>query len=153
MIEEKVTLTGYNSKKQPYIFLVGSVLALIMGILCLIFADINDKYGCILCFLCSVVFVGAFVVELKQPEVALKIINNKRIFFYNRDGEKVVYLHEVKKVYYWPWTMGLKITFITSDNKIHFTCLLSNSKEVKEYLLELFEQYDIKIIRRCDKGM
>ena len=37
MIEEKVTLTGYNSKKQPYIFLVSSVSALIMGVLFLIF--------------------------------------------------------------------------------------------------------------------
>ena len=45
MIEEKVTLVGYASKKQPYIFLVASTFVFIIGILFLFF---EFFYICIL---------------------------------------------------------------------------------------------------------
>ena len=148
MIEEKVTLTGYNSKKQPYIFLVSSVSALIMGVLLLIFLDIKEKYACIICFLMSVGFLFCFFSELKQPNERIKIIEDRKVVFYTRKSEQIINLYDVKSVEYWPARVGLKMRFnLMSGNRL-VSCMLKNSKEVRQYLLDLFEARDIKVIKR-----
>ena len=148
MIEEKVTLIGYNSKKQPYIFLVASVLVFIMGILFLLFADAQDKYGCILCFFMGTGFLFCFVSELKQPDERIKIIDDRRIVFYTRNGKQIINIYEVRYVEYWPNKVGIKMRFYTMSGNQLVTCMLRNSKEVKQHLLNLFDKHGIKVKKR-----
>ena len=151
MCEGNVTLIGYHSKKQSYVFLIVGILVFITAIFCFFFAEGNNKYASIGLLIFGVMFVWGFVHLLKQPRIALKVIDDKYIFFNSSNSERIINLTEVKKVCYWPAQIGLKITFVTENGGEHVTYLLENVKEVKKHLLGLFEKYDIKVVKRYSK--
>ena len=148
---ENVTLIGYNSKKQPYIFLVVSILIFIIGVLCIFFAEGNKKFASIAVFLIGIGFMIGFFNLLKLPHIGIKVINDKYLYFYDKDDVKIIDICDVEKVNYWPANYGLKITLFTSKGSEHFTYLLTNIKEVKKHLLYLFEKQNIKVINRYSK--
>ena len=147
-MEENVTLIGYNSKKQPYIFLGVSILIFIIAILWIFFAEGNKKFASIVLFLIGIGFMIGFFNLLKLPHIGIKVINDKYLYFYDKDDVKIIDICDVKKVNYWPATYGLKIVLFTSKGSEYFTYLLTNIKEVKKHLLYLFEKQNIKVINR-----
>ena len=148
MMKERITLVGYASKKQPYIFLVVSIFVFIMGLLFLMFADANDKYGSIICFLISLGFAFCFISELKQPDERIRIIEDKKIIFYAHNSEQIINLYDVRYVEYWPFQAGLKMRINIMGRNLLLSCMLKNSKEVKQYLLHLFDEHGIEVIKR-----
>lgn len=151
MSDENVTLVGYNSKKQAYIYLIVSAAIFITAILCFFFAEGNKKYASIALALIAIGFLAGFCYLLKQPKVALKIFNDRYICFYSSDREEKIDIHDIMRVYYWPAQMGLKITFVTEQGRKHFTYLLENAKQVKEHLLYLFERNNIVVDKKYSK--
>ena len=132
MYEENVTLIGYNSKKQTYVYPIVGILVFIIAIFFLFFAEGNKKFASIGLIIFSICFFLGFVHLSKQPQIALKIIDDKYIIFYSYKEETVINLSDVIKIYYWPAQFGLKITVITHNGSDHFTYLLENIKEVKD---------------------
>lgn len=150
MHDGNVTLIGYNSKKQPYVYFIVGILVIITAIFCFFFAEGNKKYASIGLIIIGMLFIIAFLSLLKQPKIALKVIDDKYIFFYSSGEEKVINVLEIEQVHYWPAQAGLKITFVTGDRKEHFTYLLENIGEVKKYLLGIFERNGVEIVKRYD---
>lgn len=150
-MQKKETLIGYNSKKQSYIFLIVAIIVFIIAILCFLFADGDKKYASIGCIVVGILFLFGFIHLLKLPEVALKIIDDKEIYFYEKDSVKVIDLYSVIEVKYWPAQIGLKITFVTHESGEHFTYLLKNSKQVKKHILNLLEKYNIPIKKKYNR--
>ena len=150
-MEENVTLIGYNSKKQPYIFLGVSILIFIIGVFCIFFAEGNKKFASIAVFLIGIGFMIGFFNLLKLPHIGIKVINDKYLYFYNKDDVKIIDICDVEKVNYWPANYGLKIVLFTSKGSEYFAYLLTNTKEVKKHLLYLFEKQNIKVINRYSK--
>ena len=150
-MQNKETLIGYNSKKQSYIFLIVAIIIFIIGILCFVFAEGEKKYASIGCIVVGILFLVCFIHLQKLPEVALKIIDDKEIYFYEKDRVKVIDLYSVIEVKYWPAQIGLKITFVTHENEEHFTYLLKNSKQVKKHILNLLEKYNIPIKKKYNR--
>jgi uncharacterized membrane protein len=151
MNEERITLVGYNSKKQPYIFLVVGILIIITAVFCWFFAEGDAKYASIMLVIIGIFFIiGCFQI-LKQPSVALKIREDKTICFYSSYEETVINLDDVMKVYYWPAQVGLKITFVMKNDREHFTYLLSNCKEVKKHIIQMLQSRNIKIVKRYSR--
>lgn len=148
MLEENVTMVGYNSRKQAYIYLVVSATIFITAVLCFFFAEGNKKYASIVLALIAIGFLVGFCNLLKQPKIALKIFNDRYICFYSSNGEKQIDIHNVIRIHYWPAQMGLKITFVTEQGREHFTYLLENAKQVKEHLLHLFERNNIVVEKK-----
>ena len=68
-MEENVTLIGYNSKKQPYIFLGAAILIFIIAILCIFFAEGNKKFASIALFL-----IGQSMQLLSLSQIANKLL-------------------------------------------------------------------------------
>ena len=151
MLDENVTLIGYNSKKQAYIFLVASATTFITAVLCFFFTEGNQKYASIVLVLIAIGFLVEFCNLIKQPKIALKIFSDRYIYFYSLDGEKQIDIHSVVQVNYWPASMGLKITFVTEQGNEYFAYLLENAKQVKEYLLYIFERNKITVVRKYSK--
>ena len=151
MLDENVTLIGYNSKKQAYIFLVASATTFITAILYFFFTEGNQKYASIVLALIAIGFLVVFCNLIKQPKIALKILSDRYIYFYSLDGEKQIDIHSVAQVNYWPASMGLKITFVTEQGNEYFAYLLENAKQVKEYLLYIFERNKITVVRKYSK--
>ena len=81
MYEENVTLIGYNSKKQTYVYLIVGILVFVLAILFLFFAEGNEKFASIGLIIFSICFFLGFVHLSKQPQIALKIIDDKYIIF------------------------------------------------------------------------
>ena len=145
-MEENVTLIGYNSKKQPYIFLGAAILIFIVAILCIFFAEGNKKFASIAVFLIGIGFMIGFFYLLKLPHIGIKVINDKYLYFYDKDDVKIIDICDVEKVHYWPANYGLRIVLFTSKGSECFSYLLTNIKEVKKHLLHLFEKQNIKVI-------
>lgn len=150
-MDENITLVGYNSKKQPYIFLGVSILLFIIGVFCIFFAEGNIKFASIAVFLIGIGFMIGFFNLLKLPHIGIKVINDKYLYFYDKDDVKIIDICDVEKVNYWPANYGLKIVLFTSKGSEYFTYLLTNIKEVKKHLLYLFEKQNIKVINRYSK--
>lgn len=150
-MEENVTLIGYNSKKQPYIGLVASILTFLTAILFAFFAKGNDKFAAILIFFIAIGFLFAFFDSLKQPNIGLKIVDDKYIIFYSREGEKIIKINEITKIHYWPGSFGLEIVIYTIYEREYFAYMLSNIKEVKKYLLCLFKKENIPVVKIYSK--
>ena len=150
-MDENITLVGYNSKKQPYIFLGVSILIFIIGVLYIFFAEGNKKFASIAVFLIGIGFMIGFFNLLKLPHIGIKVINDKYLYFYDKDDVKIIDICDVEKVNYWPANYGLKIVLFTSKGSEYFTYLLTNIKEVKKHLLYLFEKQNIKVINRYSK--
>ena len=150
-MEENVTLIGYNSKKQPYIILGAAILIFIMAILWIFFAQGNKKFASIALFLIGVGFMICFFNLLKLPHIGIKVIDDKYLYFYDKDDVKIIDISNIEKVNYWPGSYGLKIVLFTSKGSEYFTYLLSNIKDVKKHLLYLFAKENIKVINRYSK--
>lgn len=150
-MEENVTLIGYNSKKQPYIFLGVAILIFIIAILCIFFAEGNKKLASIALFLIGIGFMIGFFNLLKLPHIGIKVIDDKYLYFYDKHDMKIIDISNIEKVNYWPANYGLKIVLFTSKGSEYFTYLLSNIKDVKKHLLYLFEKENIKVINRYSK--
>lgn len=147
-MEENVTLVGYQSKKQQYVFLAVSVAIFIVAILWCIFVEANSKYASIAIALIAIGFLVGFFQERKNPKVALKVFHDKFIVFYSSYGEEKIDFDDVAQVNYWPANSGLKITFLTHQgNGMYFSCLLANAQQVKERLLELFDKRGIPVAK------
>ena len=74
---EKITLTGYHSKKQPCIIYLGfCALCIVAGIIILLLAEGDNKYGCIVYFLFVILCVFGLKNELKHPEILLQVIDD-----------------------------------------------------------------------------
>ena len=147
MQEENITMVGYNSKKQAYIYLLVSILIFTIAILVFCFGEGNKKYFSIVTALVAVGFFVGSCDLLKQPKIALKVLNDRYIFFYDLGEEKQIDVHTVTHVYYWPAIMGLKMKFVTGQGGEYVGYLLANAKEVKEYLLNIFERNNIAIVK------
>ena len=89
-MDENITLVGYNSKKQPYIFLGVSILIFIIGVLCIFFAEGNKKFASIAVFLIGIGFMIGFFNLLKLPHIGIKVINDKYLYFYDKDDVKII---------------------------------------------------------------
>jgi hypothetical protein len=150
-MDENITLVGYNSKKQCYIVLGVSILMLIIGVFWIFFAEGNKKFASIAVFLIGIGFMIVFFNLLKLPHIGIKVINDKYLYFYDKDDVKIIDICDVEKVNYWPANYGLKIVLFTSKGSEYFTYLLTNIKEVKKHLLYLFEKQNIKVINRYSK--
>ena len=151
MRDENITAVGYNSKKQAYIYLLVSVAILAVAILVFFFAEGNKKYASVGAALVAFGFLAGVCNLLKQPKIAMKVFDDRYIFFYDIDEEKQIDIHSITKVYYWPANLGLKITFVTEQGREHFAYLLENAKEVKEYLLDTFERNNITVVKKYSK--
>ena len=145
---ENVTLNGYSSKKQGYIYPVVSGLIFITAILFFFFAEENKKYASIPLALIAVGFLYGFIDLQRQPSIALKIFDDRYAAFYTSHSEKHIDLYSVKEVYYWPSSTGLKITFVTENGKEHFSYLLENADDVKGVLIAILEGAEVKIKRK-----
>ena len=147
-VTDKVTLIGYTSKKQPYIFLIIGILA----ILTIPFAWISNKEKALIATIglsiFAFMFIYGFINELKQPDIAIKIINNKLIYFYKKDEETIIDLDKVSKVFYYPANFSFNFIFITETTEEHISYLLDNCDEVKKHILKLLKQRNIKIKKR-----
>ena len=88
---------------------------------------------------------------LKLPHIGIKVIDDKYLYFYDKDDVKIIDISNIEKVNYWPANYGLKIVLFTSKGSEYFTYLLSNIKDVKKHLLYLFEKENIKVINRYSK--
>ena len=150
-MDENITLVGYNSKKQPYIVLGVSILIFIIGVFWIFFAEGNKKFASIALFLIGIGFMIVFFNLLKLPHIGIKVINDKYLYFYDKDDVKIIDICYVEKVNYWPTSYGLKIVLFTSKGSEYFAYLLTNTKEVKKHLLYLFEKQNIKVINRDSK--
>ncbi len=149
---EKITLTGYHSKKQPCIIYLGfCALCIVAGIIILLLAEGDNKYGCIVYFLFVILCVFGLKNELKQPEILLQVIDDKYIIFYTDKGKKVVDLYAVSTIHYWRAAFGLRIVFYKEFGSISFSGFLQDSREIKEYLLNLFEKHHIEVVSRYSK--
>ncbi len=147
MSDRNVTLVGYRSKRQAYIYPIVSVVIFITAILCFFFAEGNKKYASIGLVLIAIGFLAGFCSSLKQPKIALKVFDDRYISFYSSDGEKQIDLNTVIQARYWPAKTGLEITFVTEQGREHFAYLLDNAKQIKEHLLDIFEKNGIEVIR------
>jgi hypothetical protein len=134
-MEENVTLIGYNSKKQPYIFLGVSILIFIIGVFCIFFAEGNKKFASIAVFLIGIGFMIGFFNLLKLHHIGIKVINDKYLYFYDKDDVKIIDICDVEKVNYWPANYGLKIVLFTSKGSEYFTYLLTNIVNVNIKML------------------
>ena len=150
-MNENITLEGYNSKKQAYIYLVVSIFTITISVLLYFLAEGNKKYASIPLLFIGVGFLIGYFHFLKLPKLAFKVIDNRFIHFYDKGTEKVFDLHEVEKIHYWKANFGLKIIIFTSEKREYLAYLLEDAKNVKSKLIELFKQYDIKIINRYSK--
>lgn len=150
-MDENITLVGYNSKKQSYIVLGVSILIFIVGVFWIFFAEGNKKFASIAVFLIGIGFMIVFFNLLKLPHIGIKVINDKYLYFYDKDDVKIIDICDVEKVNYWPASYGLKIVLFTSKGSEYFAYLLTNIKEVKKHLLYLFEKQNIKVINRYSK--
>ena len=88
---------------------------------------------------------------LKLPHIGIKVIDDKYLYFYDKDNVKIIDISNIEKVKYWPAHYGIKIVLFTSKGSEYFTYLLSNIKDVKKHLLYLFEKQNIKVINRYSK--
>ena len=93
-------------------------------------------------------FIYVFINELKQPDIAIKIINDKLIYFYKKDEEIIIDLDKVSKVVYYTAYFSFNFIFITETTEEHITYLLDNCDEVKKHILKLLKQRNIKIKKR-----
>lgn len=147
-IADKVTLIGYTSKKQAYIFLIIGILIL----LTIPFVWIFNKEKALIATnglsIGGFMFIYGFINELKQPDIAIKIINDKLIYFYKKDEETLIDLDKVSKVFYYPAYFSFKFIFITETTEEHISYLLDNCDEVKKHILKLLKQRNIKIKKR-----
>ena len=145
---DKVTLIGYTSKKQPYIFLIIGILA----ILTIPFAWISNKEKALIATIglsiFAFMFILGFIKMLKEPNIAIKIINDKIIHFYKKDEETIIDLDKVSKVFYYPANFSFNFIFITETTEEHISYLLDNCDEVKKHILKLLKQRNIKIKKR-----
>lgn len=147
-IADKVTLIGYTSKNQAYIFLIIGILIL----LTIPFAWISNKEKALIATIGlsigGFMFIYGFINELKQPDIAIKIINDKLIYFFKKDEEIIIDLDKVSKVFYYPANFSFNFIFITETTEEHISYLLDNCDEVKKHILKLLKQRNIKIKKR-----
>ena len=138
-IADKVTLIGYTSKNQAYIFLIIGILA----ILTIPFSWISNKEKALIATIGlsigGFMFIYGFINELKQPDIAIKIINDKLIYFYKKDEETIIDLDKVSKVFYYPANFSFNFIFITETTEEHISYLLDNCDEVKKTYFKTFE--------------
>ena len=143
-----VTLTGYTSKKQPYIFLIIGILAIFL----IPFAWISNKEKALIATIglsiFAFMFIFGFIKMLKEPNIAIKIINDKIIHFYKKDEETIIDLDKVSKVFYYPANFSFNFIFITETTEEHISYLLDNCDEVKKHILKLLKERNIKIKKR-----
>ena len=144
-IADKVTLIGYTSKKQAYIYLIIGILILLTIPFIWIYNKEKALIATIGLLIGGFMFIYVFINELKQPDIAIKKINDKLIYFYKKDEETIIDLDKVSKVIYYPAYFSFKFIFITETTEERITYLLDNCDEVKKHILKLLKQRNIKI--------
>lgn len=153
-MERNITFVGYHSKKASYSFLFVAIAILITAACCYLFAEENKKFASIPVAIIGIVFLFGFCNLLKMPNIVLEVEDDKLIHFYDVHDVKTIDLDKVQSVHYWPATISsIKISFLLDDpvNYEHFSFLVKNSKEVKKYLLSLFENYGIQVVKKYTK--